>query len=496
MMVIVNFQVFIISKEDCLPYSRPPMSKHMWWNADPPEMKKLNYVEQLKRKTMYYADCQSFMDPIKFYRKKTGPALSVATGWCVLRVDADDHVAWIKTMCGEQPMYYERCLIAVGELKGSLVKLCMLTNTDGAKPKNLNIFKSAPKFVRERVQTLRTVRDLELAYRKVKAAKHVVILGGGFLGSELSWYLGRMKKEVDHHGEQKEESIEFVQMLKDKGILAGILPEYLSEWAAEKIKCEGVTIMPKTQIYDAFKSADGRLELTLSNGSSLVTDYVLVAMGTQPREELAEQSFLELDSVNGGFLVNTELEARTHLYVAGDAASLYSQWKDTRLRMEHYGNAQEQGYVAGANMTGYWVPSNMEPHFCFRLGDSLDVEGVGEVGACMPTVALFKPCADDSKPQASGDGQGDMPCFKKADEYKNRYKRGMVFYLRDETIVGLVFWNLPPVDDRYEVATEILRARPSYKDINLIAELFGFPETKCDYLNEAEMVEPGPCLKK
>nr|XP_034836353.1 apoptosis-inducing factor 1, mitochondrial-like [Maniola hyperantus] len=476
-------KVFFITREDCMPYNRMPISKHMWWNHDPPDMKKLNYVEELKRKTMYYADCKSFMDPIMFYRKKTGPAVSVATGWCVLRVDADDHVAWIKTLCGEQPMYYERCLIAVG-----------------AKPKNLQIFKSAPKFVRERVQTLRTVRDLETAYRKVKAAKHVVILGGGFLGSELAWYLARMRKEVERQDGEEEHPIELVQVVKDKGILAGILPEYLAEWAAEKIKGEGVTIMPKTQVYDAFQSEDGRLELTLSNGSSLVTDYVLVAIGAEPRDELAEPSFLELDRVNGGFLVNTELEARTHLYVAGDAASLYSQWKDTRLRMEHYGNAQEQGYIAGANMTGYWTPCNMEPHFYFRLGDSLDVEGVGEVGACMPTVALFKPCSEESKPQAPPAAHGDRPCFKKADEYKNRYKRGLLFYLRDQTIVGLVFWNLPPVDDRYEVATEILRSRPSYKDINVIAELFGFPQAKCDYdnISEAELAAQASstCIKK
>lgn len=54
------------------------------------------------------------MDPVKFYRKKTGPAVSIASGWCVLRVDPDDHVAWIATLCGEQPIYYERALIATG----------------------------------------------------------------------------------------------------------------------------------------------------------------------------------------------------------------------------------------------------------------------------------------------------------------------------------------------------------------------------------------------
>lgn len=43
----------------------------------------------------------------------------------------------------------------------------------------------------------------------------------------------------------------------------------------------------------------------------------------------------------------------------------------------------------------------------------------------------------------------------RSEEYKNRYKRGMLFYLRDEIVVGMMFWNVPPVDDRYMAATEV-----------------------------------------
>ncbi|XP_030023365.2 apoptosis-inducing factor 1, mitochondrial [Manduca sexta] len=471
-------KVFFISKEDCLPYMRPPMSKFMWWNPDPPDLKTLNYIEEGRRKTMYLSECAKFMDPVKFYRKKTGPAVSIATGWCVLRVDADEHVVYVKTMCGEQPVYYERCLLA-----------------PGSKAKVHSVFKSAPKGVRDKVSTIRTIRDLEIAYRKVKAAKHVVIIGGGTLGCELAWHLGKMNQLVERAPD--EEPIQFVHMFKDKGLMAGVLPEYLGEWAAEKIKCEGVTVMPKTQVYDAFETPDGKLELTLSDGSSLITDYVLVAIGAEPRVEIAEPSFLEQDHINGGFKVNTELEARTHLYVAGDAASFHSQWHDTRLRIEHYDNAEEQGYVAGANMTGYWLPCNMEPHYWLRLGHELEMQVVGEVGACLPTVALFKQCEDEPamKAQAVDAASGDRPCYKKSEEYQNRYKRGILFYLRDEIVVGMVFWNLPPIEDRKEVVTEMLRARPSYKDINMLAELLGFPETQCTYLPDEQLKDPGPCIK-
>ncbi|CAG5057881.1 unnamed protein product [Parnassius apollo] len=163
-----------------------------------------------------------------------------------------------------------------------------------------------------------------------------------------------------------------------------------------------------------------------------------VAVGAEPSVELAEPSELELDEVNGGFLVNTELEARNHLYVAGDAASFYSQWKDTRMRLDHYLNAEELGHVAGANMTGYWQPCNIEPHFWLRFEDELQME--------------------DRRIQEQ-----------------------------------IQTWNVN-VSARRDCGG-ILRAKPSYKDIDLLAELLGFVDTKCVYLKEEELVEPGPCIK-
>ncbi|KAI8442438.1 hypothetical protein MSG28_005951 [Choristoneura fumiferana] len=48
----VATKVFFISKEDSLPYARPPMSKYMWLNPEPPDLQKLNYVKDGKRLTI------------------------------------------------------------------------------------------------------------------------------------------------------------------------------------------------------------------------------------------------------------------------------------------------------------------------------------------------------------------------------------------------------------------------------------------------------------
>lgn len=54
--------------------------------------------------------------------------------------------------------------------------------------------------------------------------------------------------------------------------------------------------------------------------------------------------------MNGGYLVDAELRARSNVWVAGDASSFYDI-KLGRRRMEHWEHAQITGRLAGENMT-------------------------------------------------------------------------------------------------------------------------------------------------
>jgi len=78
---------------------------------------------------------------------------------------------------------------------------------------------------------------------------------------------------------------------------------------------------------------------------------VVIAVGVQPNTDLATNSNLEIDPKIGGFLVNAELEARSNLWVAGDAACFYDI-KLGRRRVEHHDHAVTSGRLAGENMTG------------------------------------------------------------------------------------------------------------------------------------------------
>lgn len=86
---------------------------------------------------------------------------------------------------------------------------------------------------------------------------------------------------------------------------------------------------------------------------------MIVAIGAQPNTDLATASDLETEPKIGGFLVNAELEARSNVWVAGDAACFYDV-KLGRRRVEHHDHAVTSGRLAGENMTGAGNSINLE----------------------------------------------------------------------------------------------------------------------------------------
>lgn len=117
----------------------------------------------------------------------------------------------------------------------------------------------------------------------------------------------------------KQNNINVYQIFKEEGNMSKILPQYLCAWTTKKVKDEGVTIIPKTNVEDAELKPDkdgiNKVVLHLSNGKKIYVDHVIVSVGVEPNTDLAKTSDLEVDPDLGGFLVNTEMEARSNLYV-------------------------------------------------------------------------------------------------------------------------------------------------------------------------------------
>lgn len=71
--------------------------------------------------------------------------------------------------------------------------------------------------------------------------------------------------------------------------------------------------MPNSEVL-AVDLKDGRLDLTLKDEKIVTVDHVVVAVGAVPNTDLAEVSELEVHPELGGFVVNAELQARSHLF--------------------------------------------------------------------------------------------------------------------------------------------------------------------------------------
>lgn len=104
------------------------------------------------------------------------------------------------------------------------------------------------------------------------------------------------------------------QVFNEPGNMGKVLPEFLSKWTTERIREQGVNVIPNTEVQN-IDLLNNQVQLTLKNGETILCDHVVLAVGSEPNTGLAKESGLEVDTVYGGYLVNAELAARNNLYV-------------------------------------------------------------------------------------------------------------------------------------------------------------------------------------
>ncbi|CAG9767010.1 unnamed protein product [Ceutorhynchus assimilis] len=460
-------KVLIVSNEPYYPYMRPPLSKEIWFNDDKDIANSLIFKQWngSERSLFYepddfYCDCKSLMST-------ENGGVAVARGWNITHLDVMEKLAYLED---GSAIKYNKCLIATG-----------------AMPRLTPVFEVAlaDPNIRDHIKLFRNVDDFRDVFEAFDQAKSVAVVGGGFLGSELACAFGRRDKKRNKY---------IYQIFRETGNMGKILPEYLSLWTSDKVRNEGVQVLPTTEIVGV-KAKDEKVELTLSSGKTLVVDFVVCTTGVEPNTELAEKSDLEVDPELGGYLVNTELQARTDLYIAGDCACFYDP-RLGRRRIEHHDHAVVSGRLAGENMAGGRNPYWHQSMFWSDLGPDVGYEAIGIVDSMLPTVGVFAKQTDKDTPQhvVEETGEGDrskteelpQECEKYLSEEEKKkmklvkkmlpnsnegedYGKGVIFYLRDDVVVGIVLWN---VFNRMSIARQVLKDQKKYDDLNEVAKLF------------------------
>lgn len=217
--------------------------------------------------------------------------------------------------------------------------------------------------------------------------------------------------------------------------------------------------MPNVQIDDVKMEKD-QLSLKLTNGQTLNTDICIVDIGSEPNIDIAKSAKFEIDPINGGLLANSELQIQSNIWAAGDVVSFYDS-KHGRRRDCHHDNAIYTGRLAGDNASSgkSGKPYSHNARFWSDLGADIGFEAIGMIDSKLPTFAMFAKSEDNN---VVVDNDND-------EQYK--YERGVLFYLKNESIVGIILWNIFDVDNMH-IARRILYDGMKGKDLNDVARLF------------------------
>ncbi len=243
----------------------------------------------------------------------------------------------------------------------------------------------------------RTLQD----YRRLRAltqqGQRFGVIGGGFIGSEVAAALAMNDRDV-------------VMAFPEEGVGARIFPADLAHFLNDFYRQKEVEVLAG-ELVSGLEARGDRLALKTKSAQEILVDGVVAGIGIQPNLELARAAGL---AVENGIVVDEFLRtSHRDIYAAGDVAAFYNPALEARLRVEHEDNANTMGQMAGRNMAGDSTPYDHLPFFYSDMFD-LGYEAVGEMSPELEVVA----------------------------DWKDPYREGVVYYLREGRVRGVLLWNV------------------------------------------------------
>jgi 3-phenylpropionate/trans-cinnamate dioxygenase ferredoxin reductase subunit len=331
--------IMLVGEEAYAPYARPPLSKGLW-----------------------KGDAESTI-----WRGTARLGVDVRLGRRIIALDLRERVA----TDGEGQRYgYDRLLLATG-----------------GRPRRLPFGDDVIYF--------RTLDDYRHLRTLADHGSRFVVIGGGFIGSEIAAALARTGCSV-------------TMVFPEPGIGWRIFPAELSVALNDYYRNRGVKLLPGASVVGIERD-----RITLGDGRMLEADAVVAGIGIEPNVELAAEAGLP---VTNGIVVDAlgRVGGRREVFAAGDVARFPVRALGGDLRFEHEDHAKSHGRRVGANMAGAVEPYDHLPFFYSDLFD-LGYEAVGELDSRLQTIVELGELGDE----------------------------GLVYYLDDDGRPrGVLLWNL------------------------------------------------------
>ncbi|MGH3145405.1 MAG: NAD(P)/FAD-dependent oxidoreductase [Rubrobacter sp.] len=298
--------VTILTTESHAPYNRPPLTK------------------EYLRGEMATEDLALEDDG---WYWENGIELRLATG--VTAVDPGRRV--VSTESGEK-LAYEACVLATG-----------------SEPVRIPV----PGADDPEILVMRTIENSTRLQERVGRGDRVVVVGSGFIGCEAAASLALRGAEV---------TLISLENSPQRERLGQEVGERIEEW----LRDYGVDLRLGAGL-EGIERTDGGYRVSIEGGDTLPTGTVVFGTGVRPRTRLADEAGLEVD---GGILTDSSMRtSASGVFAVGDVARAYNEAAGRYLKVEHWGDALEQGRVAGTAISGGVAAWSMAPGFWSTIGD-------------------------------------------------------------------------------------------------------------------------------
>jgi 3-phenylpropionate/trans-cinnamate dioxygenase ferredoxin reductase subunit len=311
--------VVLIAEESSLPYERPPLSK-----------------DYLAGK----AERDSFVvHPAEWYAEHQ---VDLRRDTTVTAVDTAAH----------------RVRLADGSELG-YAKLLLAT---GSRPRTLPL----PGADADGVLHLRRVEDADRIRSTISSISRLAVIGAGWIGLEVT-------------AAARAAGVEVTVLESGELPLLRVLGSEVATVFADLHAANGVNFRFGVGVEEIATEQGRATGVRLADGSTVLADAVLVAVGAVPNVSLAVEAGLAVD---GGVLVDAGLRTSDpDVFAVGDIASQDHPVLKRRVRVEHWANALNQPAVAATGMLGgSGVYSELPYFFTDQYDLGMEYTGLAEPG--------------------------------------------------------------------------------------------------------------------